>query len=218
MAKITTKILLGLQELLGLSSAELMFPVDVDMGNISLTLPVVPEVARRGLTIGPAGGWFQGVLENVHGAADAEVVSIDPYNPGDAAVGAYPRVVEDGFDIWLAGVSGQRSDGAGGLTMAGVFFNPGDASQGWGIDDSGATIVETPSLWLARFDSLETTMSIITTPPMMTEAGDFYVPLNLRLPRGGVLGFASESAAAADFQITLVMGLFPAALGQDIVT
>jgi len=41
--------------------------------------------------------------------------------------------------------------------------------------------------------------------------------VNIRIPRGATLAFHSTSAAAAEFQMAFLLGLFPAALGQDVV-
>jgi len=196
--------------------------IDVDTGSVDQTLPLVPDIGRRGLAIGPTGGWFSCVLENIHSGADDEVSDINPYQPGAAAgPGAYPASVPRGIDVWLAGVAGHR-DGAGGdLVMASMGYNPSNnnAAFGWGEDDAGApTTPTTPSIQLARFDDLEDTIALMTSPPMITEQGLHYQPLNLRLPRDGVLNFFSESGAAAAFQAIFIIGLFPAGLGQDIAT
>ena len=50
----------------------------------------------------------------------------------------------------------------------------------------------------------------------ITEQGLNYQPINLRLPRGTNLVFSSEAAAAAEFQMLCILGLYPAGMGQDV--
>lgn len=215
MSLVKNPILAPLQRLIGTSPAP-RGSINLDDENISQTLPVVPHLMRRSLA-GIESGWFLGLMENVHGAADFESSFIDPYNPGALAVAPYPGTVESDFDVWVLGVSGIRSSGAGGLTGALFVINPADTSQGWGVDDAAAQVLGTPALKVARFDGLETTITQ-TFDPMITEAGLTYQPVGIRVPRGGLLGFDTESAAAAEFQGQWLIGLFPAGLGQDVVT
>jgi len=124
-------------------------------------------------------------------------------------------VVSDGFDIWILGCSLVRSSGAGGLTSGRCGINPGTTVQGLGIDDAGAAVVATPIMGLARFDAVDESLSGVEADGI-TEAGLNYQPINLRFPRGSLLVFSSEAAAAAEFQLLCLMGLFPAGMGQDV--
>jgi len=216
MTIVKNPLLGSLQTLIGISPAPV--PLVLDESNISLVLPIVPDIARRSQQIGPLGGWFQGVLENVHSGADGEASNMDPYNPGASAVGAYPPVIPDGYDVWLMAVGGERSSGSGGLTGALMSMNPAPAAQGWGQDDQAAPVIATPRFYVARFDALSETVTVVANDPMITEAGETFVHVGLRIPRGGFIGFHSESAAAAEFQAIFIMGLFPAGLGQDVLT
>jgi len=216
-ALLTTSLLRRLQALIG-ASATGLGPVDVDTGNISLTLPTVPEIARRGLAPGNIGGWGIGVLENVHGAADFESSSIDPYQPGDAAVGAYPSPVPLDFDVWLLGATAIQTVGTAGLDGAFILINPVASQQMWGRDDTGDPVVTDPPMVLGRWDAVDSAVTG-SSDVLITEAGETYIPINMRIPRSGCLiVFHTESAGIAEYQATLLMGLFPAALGQDVVT
>ncbi len=217
MAEIKTPILRPIQQLIGSPG---LGGVVLDDDSVTQTLPIVPDIARRGGSQGSTGGWFLGILENVHSGADGEASSIDPYNPGAfAGGGAWPAVVPPGFDVWLAGISGFRKAGTGSVVAA-MGYNPANNGPafGWGVDDSGVAVAPTtPSMQLARFDSVEAGISLLTSPPMLTEYGEYFVPVSMRLPRAGTLSFTSESSAASEWQAVFLMGLFPAALGQDIL-
>ena len=217
MAIITSGLLKILQQLIGAPAAA-WGPVVLDDDSVAQTLPIIPEIARRGLAPGTIGGWGFSVMENVHAGAGFEFSTIDPYQPGVAAVGGYPEAVQEGFDVWLLGATGLRSSGAGGLTVASVALNLVGTQQMWGVDDADAQVVADPLMVLGRFDGLETTLSGGSVY-MIDESGNPYISMNLRIPRSGVaLQFHTEAAAAAEFQLVLLMGLFPASLGQDIVT
>lgn len=215
MAVVKNPIISTLGNMIGLSPTP--SPLILDETNLSLVLPVVPDVARRS-GAGIEAGWFVGLLENVHSAADSESSFIDPYNPGANSIAPYPEIVPIGYDVWLIGVSGTRSAGSGGLTGAIFVLNPGDTSQGWGQDDAGAAVVGTPSIRLALFDSISELVQAVATDPMITEQGATYVPIGIRIPRNSLLGFETEAAAAAEFQGQFLLGLFPAGLGQDVGT
>jgi len=181
------------------------------------TLDLTPFV-RRGRTVGNLTGWYQGILVNVHSAADGEVSSIDPYSPGASANAPYPGAVPRGWDVWLLGVSGIRSAGAGGLTSAWASINPILSQVGWSQDDAGAPVgAISPRFQLARFTGLDTTQSASGQDAMTTAQGETFVKTTIRIPRGMNIEFFSESAAAATFQMLYVMGLFPEGLGQDVL-
>jgi len=216
MTVIKNAILSPIQGLVG--SPGVGTPTVLDDDSISMTLPILPDIARRSLAIGIGQGWFQGLLENVHGAADDEVSTIDPYNPGDDRIAPYPAVVEPGSDVWILGVSGIRSSGAGGLTGGTMGFSVPDTVQGWGRDDQGVLVAETPRFIFAQFDNISTLSAGLSQPPMQTEQGLIYQPVGVRVPRGGIISFHSTSAAAAEFQAIFLIGLFPSALGQDVAT
>ena len=216
MTIIKNAIVAPIQKIVG--SQQTPSPTILDDDNISLTLPISPNIIRRSLSSQPTGGWFQGVLENVHSAADDEASEIFPYNAGDDAVAPYPTSISADFDLWLLSVFGFRSSGAGGLNRGVATMNPPSHAQGWGRDDAGASLVTTVRHPVAAFDGI-VAETAATLAYMQTELqGLILQPVGLRLPRGCTLGFNSSAAAAAEFQMVFTMGLFPAALGQDVAT
>lgn len=218
MALIKSGMLKRIQGLIGAPGSALG-PVELEDSLVTQTLPVIPELARRGLAPGTIGGWGFGLLENVHSGADGESSSIDPYNAGASAILGYPAVVPLEFDVWFLGATMVRSSGAGGLTLASVGINPVDSQQMWAQDDAGDPVAgSSPAMRLGLWDALSTGISV-GVDFGITEAGQPYIPINLRVPRGGcIIQFQTEAAAAAEFQMMALMGLFPAALGQDVVT
>jgi len=216
MAIIRNSLLRLVEQLIGGGYGGNSIGTTLDDETVVQTLPLVPEVARRSLTIGNVGGWFLAVLENVHSAGDFEQSSINVYEPEAAArVPPYPATVLDAFDVWLIGCSLIRSAGAGGLNYGRCGINPSVESQGLGIDDAGAALVTTPIMGLARFDAIDASLTGVAGDGI-TEQGLNYQPINLRLPRRTTLVFSSESASAATFQLLCIMGLFPAGMGQDV--
>jgi len=215
MSLVTNSLLRIVQKMIGGSGST--GPTVLDDGHITQVMNVVPEIARRGLSVGNIGGWFVGVLRNIHSGADAEQSSILPYAPGAFNTGAYPSPVPAGFDIWLLGVCGIRSTGVGDLTGAHMGINPPTSSQGFGVNDLGVAVVTTPIMTVARFDVLDEAVTI-SGGVMITEQGLTYQPVNIRLARGNTLVFNSESAGAAEFDALFLMGLFPEGLGQDVAS
>ncbi len=217
MSQVTNSLLGLVQKLIG--GAPGSGVTNLDDENLTQVLPIVPDIGRRGLTIGNIGGWHVGILENGHAGDDGEVSSILPYRPADDNVAPYPSPVPDGFDVWLLGIAGRRVSGTGTLAGADMGLNVPTAGQGWGVDDEGASVLATPIIQLAKFDGIDTSIGP-SNDPMITEGGQYFVRVGLRVPRGGTLVFASESggAAAVVFHAMFVLGLFPAGLGQDVVT
>jgi len=193
--------------------------VEFDERHAVQTIPLMPEIRRRSRGFAGVDNWLYGVLENVHSAADAEASTFVPYSPGFGEIfNGYPAAMPEGYDLWLLSIYGRRSAGAGGLTAAGIGFLPGDRAQGWGIDDSGAGVETSVRVQLAMSTALETGATAISTPPMIFGNGLTHVDMRMRLPRGCDITFVTESAAAAEFQAIIVMGLFPMALGQDVLS
>ena len=214
MTIIKNAIVAPIQKIVG--SQQAPSPTVLDDDNISLTLPIAPDIIRRSLSSQPTGGWFQGILENVHSGADDESSEISPYEAGVDAVAPYPESISAEFDLWLMSIYGSRTSGSGGLTGAVGSMLPKGHAQGWGRDDAGAPLVTTSRVPLAEFDSI-TTLTV-GFAFMQTQQGLLLQPVGMRLPRGTTLRFNSTSAAAAEFQMAFILGLFPAALGQDVVT
>jgi len=219
MALIKNALLLPIQHLVGQTPTPT--PAVVDDDSVSLTLPIVPNIARRSLASQPTGGWFQGILENNHVSDDAIISTVNVYNVGDDAVAPYPATVPNEFDVWWIGCSAVHASGSGGLAEALIGLNPANFSQGWGRDQAGVLVTASPRMHIGRWDSIDTGGGTgVRDAPLLTEAGETWIPVGMRLPRGTNLSFEtlSTGAAAVEFRALFIMGLFPSAMGQDIVT
>lgn len=193
---------------------------DLDVDAVTQTLPIVPEIVRRSLTEANSGGWNEGLLLNEHTDAQTLTSSIDPYAPGDNAVAPYPALVPLGFDVWIMGVAAVRVDsaGTGAYSSAVLAINPGAAVQSWGEDDSGDAVAGGPRIILARFDGGLDVNLVGINPPLLTEAGEVFVPLRMRIPRqGSTLEWISDSVATCSLRAHIILGLFPESLGQDVM-
>jgi len=214
MSLVKNPILSILQSMIGISPTP--GPVVLDDDSISLTLPVVPHVTRRSLA-GIRTGWYQGVLENVHSAGDDEQSTLDPYNALLTAAAPYPANVPEDFDVWLLQVTMLRVSGSGGLTEGWVRIGLPPESIGLGVEDDGTVVTASSNYTLARFTDIIAAPGGLSNDMAVDANGNPVVHLNLRLPRNATINFASTSAAAATFRALLTLGLFPAALGQDVV-
>lgn len=211
-----------IQKLYSLPSAQILGVTDLDTDSVSQTLPIIPNILRRSDNIigNNQGGWLQGVMENVHSGADDEVSTYRPYD-GTAAgsttlVGAaagFPAPIPSGWDLWILGCSLERTSGAG--TVVGLLALNGNP-LGWGIDDAGAAVTDTPLFNLARFTSIVADAAALAYG--IGADGQPWQPVNLRLPGQIALEFHTTSSAAVTVQLAILMGLFPEAMGQDVVT
>jgi len=207
-------------KLFELRGSSLSGVTDLDADNLSQTVPIIPEIVRRSLTEANAGGWNEGLLVNEHTDAETLESTIDPYEPGAASVAPYPASVPLGWDVWLLGVSAVRVDsaGTGAYSTAMLALNPGANSQSWGIDDSGVAVAGGPRIMLARFDGGLDVNLVGVNPPLLTEAGETFVPLGVRVPRqASAIEWHSDSVATCTLRAHIILGLFPEGLGQDVM-
>lgn len=186
----------------------------LDDGNVSQILSL-NDIIRRGRTIGVTKGWYYGVLENAHAGAGADESSIDPYAPGVAAVDPYPAVVDANTDVWLIGATIKRSGGAGDIDGAMLFIDPPAVQQAWGVDESGTPVTPSAQICVARWTEIDASLAAGGTTGISGD-GSSYVRVNLRLARPTSIRFATDADAAATFRCIMVLGLFPAGLGQDV--
>lgn len=173
----------------------------------------VGEVVRRSRTQAGSEGLYSAILQNVHTDAEVLTVQINPYNIGTGVIPPWPDPMPAGFDIWLMGASVRRVSGASTLTGA-LFYQWPSANQGWGVDDSGVAVVESAPMGLIHWDSLVT---LNTTSGRLQGSRGLWQSVGMRLPRGsnGSLRFVSSSSVTATFDCQIILGVFPAALGQD---
>jgi len=184
---------------------------------IAQTLPVVPHVVRRGLTLASSSGIFTAVLENVHSAADNERTVIDPYAVGPLLQqGEWPGTVPAAWDIWIITAGIVRTAGAGDLTGGQLRFDSNAFGVGFTSDDAGAAITATNQPVLASWAVLNTLLGSATTSAAVIGTGELHARIYQRIRRGFSLAWDTTSDAAATFRLWMTLGLFPAAMGQDV--
>lgn len=172
----------------------------------------VNEVARRGRTIAKSQGIYTAVMRNIHVGASTVTTSVDPYRVGLLiAAAGYPVRIPEQFDLWLLTATVVRS--AGVSSLAGVLRLDYGAAHGWGIDNLGAAILATGSMAVAHFQSVAT---IAGTFGVNSANGLPVFKLGMRLPRDDNTSLEwSTTGTDSTFDLQLVLGLYPASLGQD---
>ena len=179
-------------------------------GQLEQTINVEPLV-RRGRTQALTTGIYSAILETNHAGADTQVASVDPYNVGTGVIAPYPDPVGRGFDVWLLAAGVRQSSGSGTLSGLLTMAYPA-SSQGWGVDEAGAAVVSNAEQVVAFWDGLATVtigFGILNQLGVQQKIGQ-------RVPRGGsLIVWRSTSSAAAVFLCTMLIGVFPVALGQD---
>jgi len=209
-ALITGDQLKAVAKIFGLRASQTSAFTDLDTEHVQQVLEI-SGIVRSSSQIGPVSGWFLGVLQNVHPGAGDLVSTMNPYEPGAAATQQFPRSVPQGWDIWCHGASMRRSAGAGTLTSGFLAIN-GDP-QGWGRNNSGVTITDTPEQVVCHWNSIAPDVPT----PALTPSGDTYVPVRMRIPRNSDFEYRTVAAgASANFDLAIVLGLFPAGIGQDL--
>lgn len=174
---------------------------------------------RRGRADLATRGFFYGILKTLEaGAGGSNAAFIgDAYNVGAAfALGTFPPNIDIArFDLWLLNVSGVITDGAFAANDECVLqIGMNARQQGFG-KDSGvpAVVAATPPNTVARFtESIDDGFSDV----LVTDQGEPSVQVNLRLIPGQALQMVTTSAAACDAQLSLMLGLFPVGMGQDV--
>jgi len=180
-------------------------------GQVEQTFDIA-RAARRGLTPAATEGIFTALMQNVHTDAETLVTLVNPFDVTTGRISPYPGPVPRGFDLWILNANLIQVSGAGTVSAA-LFLVPGQPQLGWGIDDSGVAVVTTPILILAHWDA-------VVTETFEFGLEDGKVPTilrGMRLPRNSVLRFSSTSSLTATFRCDLILGLFPATLGQDVI-
>jgi len=180
-------------------------------GTVDQTLDI-GQLVRRGRTQVGSDGIYFGLLTNVHSGAGTLSSFTNPYDVPTGAIAPYPVPMPPGFDIWLLSANVRQESGTGTLTAALSYDFP-ILAQGWGVDDSGVAVARADPFVLAFWDSVITE----TDEFGITEQGNPWVPIGLRLRRNSSLLFSSTASALATFDCQMIIGVFPVSLGQDIL-
>jgi len=187
----------------------------LDDQELRQVLDVGPAV-RRGRADVANGGWFWGVLHNVHLGASALSSFINPYEADGFELTSYPANVDvSRFDIWIIGATLRVFSGASSITNASFFMGAPLRSLAFGKDDMAAAVTPVGGGFImASWGNsvfADTTLTWIAR-----REGQQFVPLNIRMPRGSNLIFDSTSPGVTTYELAIIMGLFPIGLGQDV--
>lgn len=179
----------------------------------------VGQIARRGGTLAGTTGVFRVILRVINAGTGTVITSYQPYEPGETGlVAPYPNPVPDLFDLWLIGASIERVSGTGTLNAARLQLT--NIQIGFGIDSVGVSAAASTSvITLASWDSIS---AAIEPRYGLSQLANPFQKIGLRIPKKGAiaspfLSFAvNVTAAAATFDGVLLIGILPAALGQDL--
>lgn len=174
----------------------------------------IKSVARRGRTQQPREGIYTATMRNSHTDAESITNVIDVYRVGTTlAVPPYPPIMPPQFDVWLLAASIRQASGTGTLSATMAMRFPGQ--QGWGIQ-SGGQILVAQNHRLAHWDAV---VSDGTLFGVLAGSEQPTAYPRLRIPRGvqsdTEITFISTSSATSAFDLQLILGVFPVALGQD---
>jgi len=184
-------------------------------GELGQTLDVAP-IIRRGRTQAATQGIYQGYLRNEHAGAGSLATTEAVYAVDVGVLAPYPDPVPAQFDIWLMAAFLRQESGTGTIEATLTAVYPA-VTRGWGLDDSGLAVTDSPmETVLAFWDTIVTvgvSFGLQGTQGPMAHIG-------MRLPRSDtmLLRFRSTASALATFGCQVMLGIFPVALGQDIIT
>lgn len=189
----------------------------------------VLRFVRRGLTIQPQDGIWAFTIENVHAGAGTITTQFSPWTLGPGVTGYNPNWPDgtsgwprDKWDLWLLHTLVLTTAGAGQLNTSSVKFVP---SSSWIA--AGPASIASPYLFVSGHNSTAAGANEFTSGGQTFHAGGNpdqhppLIPMPFRLPphfpSTTALEFSSTAAAAATYLCTIFAGLFPRALGQDLV-
>lgn len=215
MKRVDSDALIEVNRTLDLAGGGVVAPTDLNDELLFQILNVNPLV-RRARTEAGTNGIYSGLMQNTHVAAGTLTASINPYAPTVTnARTTWPATVPQHFDVWVLGATVSRVGGAGDIDGAVLSAVLAAEQQGWGVLDTGGGLSGTATVLLARWVST-LDVSVATGAHAVLGDGSYYARINQRLHRGTTIDFASDAAAAANFRCALLLGLFPASLGQDV--
>jgi len=210
-SEIDSQALLLVDEVLGVAGGKAA-STELDDGRLDQVLNV-NDIIRRSRSV--QDGIFWGLWRNIHAAAGEVSSNINPYTtPSDTNTTGWETPIPRKLEVWVLGATVSRSSGAGGLDEALLELRMTAVQQAFGEDSAGAAIAgQNANMALARWDVIS---ELTTRDVALTETGAPFARIGLRVPRRSTIRFTSDAAAAANFDLQVLLGLFPRALGQDI--
>lgn len=174
----------------------------------------VSPLVRRGRTQAATSGIYDAVMRAIAGSATTIDVTVDPYNVGTGVISPYPDPVPPQFDVWLLAAT-LRIRSGGGSIISELFIDPPATAQGFGIDNTGTAVVVSDPKPVAAWDAV---VGGGSNNDFGTFNGDnVWQRIGMRLARNTNLYFIITTGAAATYDCQMLMGIFPIALGQDVL-
>lgn len=220
MRDVDSQVLGSVARTLGLAGAGA--PVTVFEDGILQQVLDVSALVRRGGTISSSTGIYSARLTNIHVGTDTIVTDLCPARPAlnSASVAFlsadWPTPVPRSLDVWLLSAFATTAAGSGDLEGGALQLLYGADQMAMGSSRIATNIflqlyeVEVDIGTIVTFLSFDSAAS----PPSL-------LPIRLRPP--GVDGnpfirFTTQKTGggAATYQLDLLLGLFPAGLGQDV--
>lgn len=188
----------------------------------------VSALVRRGRSIGASGGIFSTGIENTHntGAASSRTGTINPYEPATAPASPYPFGAGPELDIWLLGFkAGNQSVPTGfeGASLAVQMISARGLNAAIPVTGTGAVVAASTNLFfeVAEWDALGAAFAsgFVGQPLIDTNRNRPSMLLPMRIPRGATIAFTTRvsTADAGVYRCNLLLGVFPAGLGQDAI-
>jgi hypothetical protein len=184
-------------------------------GVVHQTLDVAPLV-RRGRTLANSGGIFQVAFDLVRATAGAASVSWTPFAAGANAFPPFPQTIPTDMELWLLYATLRRASGTGTveamLRLTNIF-------QGWGQDTGASQAAIQTNMVLGHWDTVVTIDGVNFVE--LAQGGQM-LRLGMRVPRqrnalGNLPNITAtiDTSATATYEMQIIVGLFPLALGQD---
>jgi len=168
----------------------------------------VSPMIRRGLTLAATEGLYSANIRNTHGGSQGNVSTVlDVYNLGGSARPPFPTSIPLDLDLWLTGFNAEVVSGSGQFASGFLDLNIPTVNQAFGTVTTNITLAgynSEPSLAGTNF------LGFGATVPLWTSA-------RVRILRGATIRWHTRNTGANSpvFQVNLLLGLFPASLGQD---
>lgn len=220
MKKVDSQALGTLNRTLGLAGSGASVTELLD-GELIQQLDANPYI-RRGMTLSNEGVYTVALrtIDAVGGVAT--IAQINPYNPAVGNINGYPDFVDPSLDVWV--LNAQVINIAGGFTAtAALFVNYDARQQGLGIDSAGAAVVSSVQEVIMFWDLAKLQTFRFLVQDNGGVAGSFVPQIRpFRLARGFAapgtqLQFSCTASVAATWECQVLLGLFPAGLGQDVI-
>ena len=169
----------------------------------------VGAIVRRGLTLAGTEGLYTANIRNTHSGSQGNVATIiDPWNLGGVARPPFPTSIPDNQDLWILGFHPEVVSGVGDFDSAFFDLFVPTTHQAFGTISTNivlATWTEAGSMAGGTF--LFGSSSSVTV----------FTNVALRVPRNATFRWHTRNNGANSpvFQLNLMLGLFPSAMGQD---